>query len=126
MIKKALIVVAHGSKKSKSNEEFVELCEKIRCENSSKFHVITYAFLEFETPNIAMAIENMSNKSIDKLYIYPYFLNYGKHVSVDIPNIISDLEKFYTNIDIELLNHFGSSKKIASIISDDLKLQFSL
>lgn len=116
-----VLLVAHGSKRSASNEEFARLCEKIRVENISEFDAIDYAFLELADPAIEVATKNMHDRNVEKVYIYPYFLNSGKHVSVDIPNIISNMQTLYPNMEIELLNHFGSSKSVVSIISSDLK-----
>lgn len=116
-----IILVAHGSKRQESNEEFVQLSAKIKLENSSEFDEIDFAFLEFEKPNIEMAINNMFEKDLEKVYIYPYFLNSGKHVSVDLPNIINKVQSIYKNMEIEILQHFGSSKSVSSIISSDLQ-----
>jgi sirohydrochlorin ferrochelatase len=116
-----VILIAHGSKRSQSNEEFIKLCEKIKLENIVEFDKISYAFLELVKPTIEMAVENMYDENIEQVYLYPYFLNSGKHVSIDIPNIISKMQSIYTNMDIQLLNHFGSSKSVVSIISSDLQ-----
>jgi len=112
-----VLLVAHGSKRKESNEEFIKLCKKIKLEADA----ISYAFLELEKPSIEMAVEEMHEKEIQRVYLYPYFLNSGKHVSVDIPRIISNLNSIYTNMEIELLEHFGSSKSVVSIISSDLQ-----
>jgi sirohydrochlorin cobaltochelatase len=116
-----IILVAHGSKCKKSNDEFIQLCDSIRVENLDKFDFIEHAFLEFEEPTIEMAIKSVHERSIDNVSVYPYFLNSGKHVSVDLPFIISEVETLYPSMKIELLNHFGSSKSILSIISSDLE-----
>ncbi|MBT5934045.1 CbiX/SirB N-terminal domain-containing protein [Sulfurimonas sp.] len=116
-----IILVAHGSKHKKSNDEFIQLCDSIRVENLDKFDFIEHAFLEFEEPTIEMAIKSVHERSIDNVSVYPYFLNSGKHVSVDLPFIISEVETLYPSMKIELLNHFGSSKSILSIISSDLE-----
>jgi sirohydrochlorin cobaltochelatase len=62
----------------------------------------------------------MDEKSVKKVYIYPYFLNSGKHVTIDIPNIVFNLRSVYIDMEIEVLSHFGSSKSIVSIICSDL------
>jgi sirohydrochlorin cobaltochelatase len=116
-----IILVAHGSKRKKSNDEFIQLCDSIRVENLDKFDFIEHAFLEFEEPTIEMAIKSVHERSIDNVSVYPYFLNSGKHVSVDLPFIISEVETLYPSMKIELLNHFGSSESILSIISSDLE-----
>ncbi|MFT7004656.1 MAG: sirohydrochlorin ferrochelatase [Sulfurimonas sp.] len=116
-----IIMVAHGSKWVQSNEEFMQLAEKIKLDASMDFSDIQYAFLEFADPSIETTIEKMCTHNIDEIYIYPYFLNSGKHVVVDIPNIVSKMQEICKNIKIKIIKHFGESESIPSIISSDLK-----
>ena len=115
-----LILIAHGSKKDLSNNEFKDLVNEIKSKDKD-FEEIDAAFLEFATPNIDMVVKEQIEKNITKIYFYPYFLNSGKHVSVDLPNIINSLQDVYTNIDFMLLEHFGKSDKISDIIINDIK-----
>ncbi len=85
-------MVAHGSKKGLSNDEFQNLANKIISEDTD-FEKIDAAFLEFATPNIATVVKKQIEQNIKKIYIYPYFLNSGKHVSIDLPNIINTLQE---------------------------------
>lgn len=117
---RGLIIIAHGSKKELSNNEFKELVNEIRNEDKH-FKEVDAAFLEFAIPNIDMVVREYIEKNITKIYFYPYFLNSGKHVSVDLPNIINSLQNLYTNMDFVLLKHFGKSNKISDIIINDIK-----
>lgn len=114
-----LIMIAHGSKKKLSNNEFLNLVEEIEKKNDS-FSKVEASFLEFATPDIDSVVKNFLNNGISKIYFYPYFLNSGKHVSVDLPDIINDLKKTYPLIEFILLPHFGVSDKISGIIIEDL------
>ena len=116
-----IIMVAHGSKRAHSNEEFIELVQKVRLKNAINFNDVQYAFLELAHPSIATTIEKMCTQNMDEIYIYPYFLNSGKHVVVDIPNIVSTMQENCKNIKIKIIKHFGESENIPSIISNDLK-----
>lgn len=117
---KALVLIAHGSKKEKSNEEFRNLVSQVREVNLDKYQKIIPAFLEMESPSIQNVVKELSFKNITSITFYPFFLNSGKHVLVDIPNIIEELKKEYPEIEFKLLPHFGLSSKIVSIISQDI------
>ncbi|OIP55752.1 MAG: hypothetical protein AUK54_03410 [Helicobacteraceae bacterium CG2_30_36_10] len=119
--KVGVVLIAHGSKRSESNREFLELCEEIRAQNSLNFDEISFAFLEFERPSLEMALDEMSDKNMDEVYVYPYFLNSGKHVLVDLPQIISQSKTRHTTMKIELLTHFGASLSIPAIVTKELK-----
>ena len=114
-----LIMIAHGSKKDVSNDEFRDLVNEIKLKNED-FEEVDTAFLEFATPTIEIVVKSQIEKKINKIYFYPYFLNSGKHVSVDLPNIIDSLKKQYSSVDFVLLSHFGKSNKISDIILNDL------
>lgn len=116
----ALVIVAHGSKKDKSNQEFRDLVEEIRNLNSNKYEKIETAFLEFAKPSIEEIVKQLASENITEISLYPYFLNSGKHVVSDIPNIINQLEINYPNIKFKLFSHFGSSQKISAIISEEI------
>lgn len=117
---RALVLVAHGSKKEKSNQEFRNLVEKIKDLNSKKYDKIETAFLEFAKPSIENIVEELALQNINSISFYPYFLNSGKHVVIDIPEAVATLKNTYPNIDFKILQHFGLSNQIASIISEEI------
>ncbi len=116
---KAIIFIAHGSKKEQSNNEFVNLIEKVSKEDT-KYDLKKAAFLELATPSVQELAVEFIKKGAKQISFYPYFLNSGKHVLVDLPNIIEDLKKEYPLIELKLLPHFGKSEKIKDIILSDI------
>jgi sirohydrochlorin cobaltochelatase len=117
----ALILIAHGSRRSLSNDEFVTLVNEVRNKDKN-FSRIEAAFLELATPSIQTVANNLITKKFNKIYFYPYFLNSGKHVGVDLPYIIDELKEENPNIEFILLEHFGKSNRISDIILDDVSL----
>lgn len=118
-MKKAIVLIAHGSKKQSSNDEFLNMVENMK--DKHNYAIMEAAFLELANPDIVSCVENLILNDIKKIDFYPFFLNSGKHVLIDIPNIIQELQKKYPQIDLTLLNHFGKSKKIEEIILNDIQ-----
>lgn len=116
----AVILIAHGSKRSESNEEFIRLVKKVK-EQESRLHAVEFAFLELAQPSIEDSIDKMHQMKMDEVYLYPYFLNSGKHIAVDIPNIAREMQIKIKDMKIEVLKHFGESQSIVKIISHGLK-----
>lgn len=114
----AIVLIAHGSKRNSSNDEFISMVEKI--EKSSNYDFTRAAFLELANPSIQEVVNELTLKQVKKIYFYPFFLNSGKHVLVDLPNIVDELKKEYKNVDFKLLEHFGKSEKIHEIILSDI------
>ena len=117
----ALVLVAHGSKRMLSNKEFIKLVDDVR-KKDNKFSKVQAAFLELANPSIQEVCKELISNKISKILFYPYFLNTGKHVGTDLPNIIKELQNDNPSIEFVLLKHFGKSDKISDIILDDLSL----
>lgn len=115
---KAIVLIAHGSKKSSSNSEFLSMVEKI--EKNSNYDFTKAAFLELAEPNIQEVTNELVSKQVKEIYFYPFFLNSGKHVLIDIPDIIDGFKEEYKKVSFTLLNHFGKSQKIHEIILNDI------
>lgn len=116
---KSLIIVAHGSKKKSSNDEVVEIVNSIQ-KNNTLYSTIEVSFLEFQSPSLEESIQKCMELDSEKIYIYPYFLNSGKHVTFDIPNIVKELELKYKKTDFIVLPHFGKSVRVTDIILSDI------
>lgn len=116
---KAIIFIAHGSKKEKSNNEFIQLVEKIS-QKDKTYDLKSAAFLELALPDIQSTAISFINQGAKEIYFYPFFLNSGKHVQIDLPNIIIELKEKYPNLQFTLLEHFGKSEKIVDIILSDI------
>lgn len=114
----AIVLIAHGSKKENSNNEFLSMVKNI--EECSNFDLTKAAFLELANPSIQDVVNEFIEKGVNKISFYPFFLNSGKHVVSDIPNIIKKFEKDNPTIKFDILEHFGKSKKIEEIILSDI------
>jgi len=115
---KSLIIIAHGSKKSISNNEVLEIVSQIK-KNETNYNCIEPAFLEFAEPTLENSVKKSLDSDCSEIYIYPYFLNSGKHVTADIPNTVESLKEKYPHITFTILPHFGQSAKINEIILSD-------
>ena len=119
---KALIILAHGSRRKESNKEIKELTVHVRALIKKKFEIVDYAFLEVAKPSLINAIENIiSNNNISEITIFPYFLNSGVHIKDDIPNIVRKACKIYPKCKFKLSSHIGAYKKMPEIIIKQLK-----
>jgi len=116
---KSLILLAHGSRRKESNEEFRRLSEKVK-EQNMPFESVEAAFLELAQPSFEEMVKSLHVKGIQAIAIYPFFLNDGVHVSRDIPNLITQAQTEYPNIEFTLLDYFGKNERFAQIIKEDI------
>jgi len=110
---KALVVIAHGSRKQSSNQEVENLCSMMNDLHHS-FDLIRAAFLELADPQLPEIIGNLAQEGAQEIRVLPYFLAAGVHVSKDLPKLLDDAEARYPNISFHLLPHLGSHPSMAN------------
>lgn len=113
---KALIVVAHGSRREESNQEVVALIEKIKSTNLLGYESFHASFLEIAKPSILDSIESCVNEGATSIVLFPYFLNSGTHVVNDIPNIVAQANIKYPHLEIKITTHIGASNLMMDLI----------
>jgi len=103
--KKALILMAHGSRNATSNREVEDMTAQVA---RSLPVVVTHAFLDVLPPALPETIDHLVTQGITDISVLPLFLNSGNHVQKDIPLMIQEARKKYENVSIQLLKHIGS------------------
>lgn len=112
---KALLVIAHGSRKASSNQEVADLADKLK-QQSSLFKLITHGFLELTTPKVPDAVAELVKGGATEVTILPYFLAAGMHVTEDLPELLAQAKADYPQVDFTLLEHLGAADLMPSWI----------
>jgi len=112
---KALLIIAHGSRKAESNIEISELANNI-VSKSNIFDIGEACFLEIAKPSIPEGLKMCVSKNASEILIMPYFLAAGRHVIEDIPQIINEEKMKYPMTSIKSLPYFGSNPDIVDIL----------
>jgi len=117
-MKKSLVIVAHGSRRSESNEELMLIAKKLAALTDSGFSNVGYGFLELAEPSIPDAIIECINTGTESVTILPYFLSAGRHVTIDIPNEVSKVQKQYPEFPLIITPYLGSAEGLLNVIAD--------
>lgn len=112
----ALLLVAHGSRRVQSNDEVKELADKLSCTCAEQYNIVHAAFLELADPLIPDGIKKCIDDGASSVIVLPYFLNSGRHVIEDIPNIVNDTIDHYPDIDIKIAPHLGTSDLMTELL----------
>lgn len=113
---KALLIVAHGSRRQASNQEVFNLAQSISTRSDHDFDVVEAAFLEIADKLIPDGIEQCAKAGATEIIVMPYFLNSGKHVTQDIPEVITAIKSQYPDITIHVTKHLGASPVMADLV----------
>lgn len=119
---KAILLVAHGSRRQQSNDEVRLLAEKLGQRCGDAFPVILPAFLELADPLIPDGLQQCIDQGADDITVLPYFLNTGRHVAEDIPGIVAAFQKD-ADADIRIASHLGASGMMLDLLASVAKQQ---
>ena len=115
---KALIIVAHGSRKASSNEEVMALGEKVQSLLSEHYAYVMTAFLEFTSPSLEESMLSCVEKGAGEIVILPYFLASGNHVTRDIPEVVEKIQILHPKVKMVLQEHIGSASGMVTLLYD--------
>jgi len=111
-----ILLIAHGSRRSESNEEVQHLTDTLRTRLGGKAIIVCCAFLEQASPSIPEGIDECIQAGARDILILPYFLSAGRHVSRDIPALIQQKQIQYPEISFHLRPHIGSSEAMTDLL----------
>lgn len=113
---KAFLILAHGSRKTQSNEEVIALAERFAAHNSDNYSLVRAGFMELAKPDIPEIMDEVLEMGATELVILPYFLAAGAHVVEDIPEIVHDCLKDRQDVNYRVLPHIGGADGMIDLI----------
>ena len=113
---KALLLIAHGSRRKQSNDEVFALAETLKHNCSEQYPIILACFLDIAEPRIPDGIQKCVEDGATSIIVLPYFLNSGSHVTLDIPGIVNDTKSHYPGIEIKIASHLGASPFMINLL----------
>ena len=116
---KAALLISHGSHSSQTEDEIKQLVLKLK--QKLQLPIVEYAFLEITKPTILEGIENCIKGGATHITVLLNFLNSGKHVTEDIPQIIREARLKHPSVTIESTNPIGQHKNISDLFLDFIK-----
>ena len=111
-----LLIVAHGSKRTASNEEIAKIAHTLEQRLEKKFAKVNYALLEFSPPTIGNALDDAFTHGAQQVTVLPYFIAAGKHVGKDIPQAISNAMEHWPDKEIHLKEHIGAHEGMLDLL----------
>ena len=114
--KRALLLVAHGSRLPKANAEVARLTDRLRESSGGQFEIVTHAFLEIAEPDIPTGIDACVAQGAAQLWVLPYFLAAGRHVRDDVPALLDQARERHPQIAIRLCEHLGAESGLPELL----------
>jgi len=113
---KALLVVAHGSRRVESNDEVRDLTGRLGAQTNGAYDLVQCAFLELAEPSIPDGLRAAIRSGAQQVVVVPYFLSAGRHVVADIPAEIDVVRKEYPDIEIIQAPYLGAAAEMTALL----------
>lgn len=84
-MKRAVLLVDHGSRRDEANAQLESLAERVRARLPDR-HIAT-AHLDVAEPSIAQGIDACAAAGALEIVVHPFFLAPGRHTSEDVPRL---------------------------------------
>lgn len=122
---RALIIMAHGSRRNEANEEFFNLVKKVgetASGENNNYSLVLPALLEQAPPTLLEACKSLPS-TITDIDVYPLFFNQGRHVEKDIPAQVAEVMGVLPDKNVRLLKYFGQSEGMAALVLNHITEQ---
>ncbi|MBR6756359.1 MAG: CbiX/SirB N-terminal domain-containing protein [Peptococcaceae bacterium] len=120
-MKEAVLLLAHGSRRSEANEEWKNIWQLFT--NRHPNLLVTGSFIEFAEPDLEGGVRLLIEQGAEKIYVVPLFLTVGNHLRQNIPERLQALREQYQGINLELTEHLGVDPLLIQIIEQRLQKQ---
>lgn len=119
---KALLIVAHGSRKKESNDEVMSLAQELDSSGRSGYDRVLCAFNQFSDPSAESQIEALAAMGATRITVLPYFIAGGSHVVSDIPELVREASTRHPGIAFHITAHFGAFNGVKDLIIQELSV----
>lgn len=112
----ALLIIAHGSRRSESNDEIRDLARKVAHQSGDLYGFVGSAFLELAEPSIPDGIQQCIDQGATTVTIMPFFLSAGRHVVTDVPEMVREKQREYPDVQVRMAPYLGVSSLMPDLI----------
>ena len=116
MTARALLLVAHGSRRAEANREIAELAARLRAAGGAHWARVAHAFLELARPGVEDALAECAAAGAGEIVVVPYFLAAGRHVREDLPRLVARARARHPGVRIEARAHTGACDALVELL----------
>ena len=113
-MRKALLLIAHGSRYEEANEDLRWLADALA--KRGRYSAIEPAFLELAEPTIEQAGDRCVARGAERVLLVPYFLSGGLHVREDLSAARDELQRKHPQVEFRLCEPLGRHDLLIDVI----------
>jgi sirohydrochlorin cobaltochelatase len=113
--RRALVLFAHGARDLRWAVPFERLQQITQLAQPDI--TVCNAYLEFMSPDLPAAVEELAKKGCNDIIIVPVFLGQGGHVLKDLSTLIEQLQKAYPGLNLTKVDAVGEDAFVLEAIA---------
>lgn len=117
--KSAALLIAHGSRLDAANQDLVTLAQELRARRI--YPIVEIAYLELAAPTILDAGQACVREGATQVFLLPYFLSAGAHVTNDLERYRRELTIQFPQVRFILCKPLSSHPLLVDIVIDRLR-----
>ena len=122
-MKRALLLVDHGSSRDEANAVLVHVAEIIR--DRSDFDTVRYAHMEIAEPTIPQGFDACVADGAREVIVHPYFLAPGSHYNEDVPRLVAEAAAKHPEVRWTITEPLGIHSKICDVVLERVEAALS-
>ena len=112
--RKALLLIAHGSRRAEANADLADLAEKVAARG--RYPVVQVAYLELAEPAIPDGGAACVEMGATEVILVPYFLSAGVHVRDDLTAARDQLAARFPGVTFRLAEPLGRHPLLLDVV----------
>ncbi len=116
--KRAALLIAHGSRRDAANLDLVGLADALRAR--AIYPIVEIAYLELAEPTILDGGRACVQQGADRVFLLPYFLSAGAHVTDDLERFRRELSEQFPHVSFILCKALSLHPLLIDIVVDRL------
>lgn len=115
-LKRALLLVDHGSRAPAANRVVATLARKLA--KRLPDWIVRFAHMELATPTIAEAVDACVAAGAREIVVHPYFLAPGRHSTRDVPSLARAAARKHRGVRIRVTPPLGTHDGLVDVVLD--------
>ena len=114
----AIVLIAHGSRAVAANQAHQKMAVDLEAMLGMP---VWAAFLELADPLIPSTIHQAVAAGATKVLVLPYFLYPGRHLSLDIPELVASTSAMHPDVEIVTMDGFGADPAVLGLLVSQVR-----
>src|SRR3954467_9376289 len=113
---RSILIIDHGSTRDEANH-MLSCVANLLQQMVGDGVIVRHAHMELAEPSIPRGIAACAAAGATEIVAFPYMLSPGKHVSRDVPRLVSEAAAAFPNVSFRVTGAFGIHEKLAELIA---------